>query len=52
MTYQGVHIYFLNLPFGQGLTVNSKRVIVKPTYDPTGAKVSINVTANSIKHEL
>jgi len=52
MIYQGVHIYFCNLWFGQGLVINSKRVIVKLVKDATGEYVHLDTTCDVIQHEL
>lgn len=52
MNYNGVNIHFCWLPFGQGLTINSKRILVKPVYFKGTEKISIDVTADVIAHEL
>jgi hypothetical protein len=54
MTYNEVHIYLSKwFPcFGQGWTLNSKRIFVKVVYDPTHSKVSIDSIVDVIQHEL
>jgi hypothetical protein len=54
MIYQNVHIYLSTwFPiWGQGWTLNSKRVFVKIVKDPTKIKVSIDTTADVIQHEI
>ena len=52
MIYNNIHIYFLWLPFGQGIVINSKRVLVKLVKDPTRTKVHLDSTCQVIQHEL